>query len=859
MLSAIAARKAAAAVAAASSGDEAKSFTPSTSASTSTSSIPQTSSSPKSMPTLSSKRKRSQGALSDISTPLQTLATSPSASLTEKKRKKDFSLKKSQKPPALKPRYFELQTQVTARTTEVEDGFHRQEDTIVLDDDEEDWDNSDVEDDGIVEKGVEGREDTTTTTRKEKTTRSYSPSQPIPLNDSSEDEEVVQAGSSTQPGRPQLLTTFIPISGQNTFYLSADEVSYILPSQNATPATLVALNSSDTLTLLGTYRLTVVRGSIEIGGAFLYSRSSHNVFAPRSSPLPCIHVLSTSSSSTRLPPKFQNVSGDCALIVLQELHTGVEGLGQVCRTFDGVFSVHPRDVLNREDEDLQLKGVQIVTHQSKHLSPLIIPSSWKHALDEVYTGSQDEIEMDVDENIQESPPKIYLVKGPKKIGKSSFARTLVNRLLSRHKQIAYLDLDPGQSEFTPGGLLALTIVSDPIFGPPFTHPTIPIRAHFLGAFSPKTSPGLYVEGLKDLVQFWARDVQQHVAATTNPLVVNTMGWAKGLGADLSKRVQDILLDGLAEVSFEASLAFGSGNGKQPANMHLYEFDQSQTMYQIPPPPPPSNRYAFFGHGVTSTSLFSSLHTPPQIQIHQIEPAPGSDSTTSTFSAADHRAINIMSYFHAVFPSNTSISSEAYAPSSVTAFQWDTSLPLLARPPYQVDVGHAIDRVFLIGVSEAGEVVREEIERVLGGAVVALVKCEPGTLDEVQSKEMKTKIPYFPSSASPASYPSPSNSFTIGLALLRSVAPGGSHLHILTPIPNTILASAPAARVLIKGEMELPMWGMVDFRSLGRKQQSSGDVVDCQRDTPFLQWDKPVGVGAEKRRVRRNLMRKGQGV
>ncbi|KAJ3767747.1 hypothetical protein FB446DRAFT_313909 [Lentinula raphanica] len=542
-----------------------------------------------------------------------------------------------------------------------------------------------------------------------------------------------------------------------------------------------------------------------------------------------------------------------------------------------------------EQHVLRLQGVRIINQQTKYLSPLDMPSSWDRALDGVHLPTENTTDND-------SPPNIYLVTGPKKVGKSSFARALSNRLLSRHHQVAYLDLDPGQSEFTPGGLLALSLISRPILGPPFTHPTIPARSHFLGAFSPKASPGLYIESVKDLVQFWARELgwgtgQHQRQGNAVPLVVNTMGWTKGLGADLMSTIQDILLDGLSQVSFEASLAFGTiiGRGelskeeadiKLPTLLHSYEFDQQQTAYPTQSIPLPS--YPFSGNTIISASgnaIISASYAPQNqfpVQIHPIEPVPIPDSSSSvipsylsSYTAADHRAISIMSYFHAIFPSSPSPDYPRFHdspfPSSVTASTWDTSLPLLARPPYQVDVERAIDRVFLRGVGEAGEVVQEEIERVLGGAVISLISCESGTLDDLtlsHSKRQVTKIPYIPS-ASPASYPSPSNSTAIGLALIRSVVPGGMHLHVLTPLPLNVIETA---RVIIKGEMELPIWGFVDSRNTGtRKERGSGGARggdnedNVHREVPFLQWDRVVGLGAEKRRVRRNLMRKGQGV
>lgn len=89
---------------------------------------------------------------------------------------------------------------------------------------------------------------------------------------------------------------------------------------------------------------------------------------------------------------------------------------------------------------------------------------------------------DLGEDVQDTET-VCLVKGAKRTGKSTFARTLVNKLLeryalsppqesfynlcwwsSRYSRVAFLETDVGQSEFTPGGMVALTIVDRPIFG-----------------------------------------------------------------------------------------------------------------------------------------------------------------------------------------------------------------------------------------------------------------------------------------------------------------------------------------------------------------------------------------------------------
>lgn len=53
---------------------------------------------------------------------------------------------------------------------------------------------------------------------------------------------------------------------------------------------------------------------------------------------------------------------------------------------------------------------------------------------------------------------VFVVAGSKNLGKSTFARLLVNRLLNSHKQVAYMDTDLGQPELTvPGDFVLYTI------------------------------------------------------------------------------------------------------------------------------------------------------------------------------------------------------------------------------------------------------------------------------------------------------------------------------------------------------------------------------------------------------------------
>ncbi|KAG5728254.1 Polynucleotide 5'-hydroxyl-kinase GRC3 [Termitomyces sp. T112] len=642
------------------------------------------------------------------------------------------------------------------------------------------------------------------------TSRRWSPS--IPLNDSSDEEadtiSFAAPPTTVSPNNgtdtPAILSTFDSIPDQNTFFLQPTEVSSLHLEGDAphhANATVVALRPEETLCLLGTYVFSVLQGSIMFSGVTLSSSPNiYRVFAPRSAPLPVFEGIDGSGAIPhirQLPPAIHCViSTPVALVLLQELRSGVEGLGNICRTFDSVFE--PSRWQKSHISPLKLSGVHVVRSQTKDIQVFELSVSWRRALPSISPSND---------------TSIHLVKGPKKSGKSTFARTLVNTLLSQYQKVAYLECDIGQSEFTPGGIVALNVLSTPLFGPPFTHPTLPYSAHYVGAMTPRSSPSLYLAAVQAILETYRLDIQTPAISWRTsdadtrisdsiPLVVNTMGWNKGLGADLTIKLQEMI---------------------QPTDIYEIEtpFD--------PAWPTPAPR-----------DVAASSHPT---RTHLLRPAPAS-ILSANYSATDHRSLSIMSYFHVIFSNSTPTADEF---PQTTGLTWHTSLPLCALPPYEVDCARSFDKVILTGAGTE-DVVPSEIARVLNGSLVALVSCAPGTLDlDLDSETLASRIPY----TQGCEAPSPALSRCLGLALVRSVSPlePQTQMHVLTPLPPKLLSKC---RVLVKGELELPIWGMLDYREEGDEVAGveSGKV-------PFLQWGKGEGVGGERRRIRRNLMRRAQ--
>ncbi|KAG5649462.1 hypothetical protein H0H81_003675 [Sphagnurus paluster] len=746
-------------------------------------------------------RKAAQAALRDATVPMdsQPGPTTSAPVLEAPTPKKPTSKRKSSTQTSKPPKRKKEKPKAPPRYFDEPDSFQDQDDVIVIDSDSDE-----------VDEQEDFRE-------QPPMKRRWSPS--LPLNDSS-DEGDMDADLDVSfsvlpttavpkvPTTTEVLSTFHPSPNQNTFFLDVAEVSALQLESNA-PGTLIALHSEETICLLGTYTFTVLQGSINHSGVLLSpSRRCHRVFAPRSSPLPLIEGQDSARAIQNIRNLPQSIhpliARPITLVLLQELHSGVEGLGRICRTFDGVFAPS-RWQRSTVSDELQLSGVHLVCpcqeskslltvpqiqSQTRDIQPFELSPSWSRAIASSTTADL-------------TQASVHLIKGPKNSGKSSFARTLVNNLLKKYHTVAYLDCDLGQSEFTPGGMVSLNLVSRPIFGPPFTHPTLPHAAHYIGAATPRATPALYLAAIQALLETYRLDIQvpadlpeeeddeeEERIVDAIPLVINTMGWTKGLGADLTRSIQEMA-----------------------APSDVYELDATYA------PPPPTH----------------AAPGAPAHRQHLLQPIPPSVLATA-YTAADYRALNMLSYFHAVFPPSAPSTS-----SSLSLFQdsqartWQTTLPLRAVPPYAVSTAQALDAVILVGAGSE-DVVPEEIGRVLNGAIVGLVECIPGTLDVGPKREQG---PPYTQAAAP---PPPTSSGCVGVALVRAVSPQETELHVITPLPHHLLTRS---RVLVKGELELPVWGMLDFREVGEEQ------------VPYLQWGKSEGLGGQRRRVRRNLMRKGQ--
>lgn len=255
----------------------------------------------------------------------------------------------------------------------------------------------------------------------------------------------------------------------------------------ASDLTLYAL--SDPLVLAGHYFLVVLKGAVEVNGTVIEASLRE---IPVSCPLPPFYAIKPARSFVQASYLANDSHRDAATVV----------------------GIKPNPLTNFSKLASPFKSLfpeLTVVSDRPELQPF---KSWKSLSSQIDHGH-----------------KVVLL-GPKNSGKSSLGRYLINQRIAKNQHVYYLDLDPGQGEFTPPGTLALCKVTDFVFGPPYSHCGFDnvVKAHSLGYVSPMDTPARYLDIFRDLYDKFLS------VAENETLIVNTPGWTKGLGLELNSDV-----------------------------------------------------------------------------------------------------------------------------------------------------------------------------------------------------------------------------------------------------------------------------------------------------------------------------------
>jgi len=432
-------------------------------------------------------------------------------------------------------------------------------------------------------------------------------------------------------------------------------------------------------------------------------------------------------------------------------------------------------------------------------------------------------------------PERVVVCGAKSVGKSTYVRYLVNKIMTsctdrngKRKRVAILDCDVGQPELGPPGLITLTILERPLLSPPHTHMICKGQAQdsacphgketnfeaapghastrFFGHVSAKADPSSYVAAIASLLSQYETLVKKQYQDERNqhdafPLVVNTSGWVKGMGFEILSSIVDAVKPG------HIIQIVGAARSK---------------FFDLTP-------HAFEGRSIHVVEAFGSMSRLPteqditQPQSRSVSPAPPSitagvdraaesavltkqkpnaadtPTTGSTVPATSTlRSLRFASYFLGGYK-HLLASGAKFWPSAGGIFDahCNVASKLAAMKPYVVPFRSVYCSVPTLAEYQGRVEANDLILKSLNGAIVGLCHWSADPEKQVLGALDGCSVHAAPLNLNTALLP------CVGLGLIRGVDRSRQCFYVLTPIaPEQLRNRAP--NVLVRAGIQVPI-------------------------------------------------------
>lgn len=293
---------------------------------------------------------------------------------------------------------------------------------------------------------------------------------------------------------------------------------------------LIILNDDSGFYFKGKLQIKVLRGKLEILGHTLVPGNKFvSVYSPRGYSLLDAHGYKGDAEEVIADKLLAEgvgfdesklVTGDCVFVVKKLSETWTSFLQKNLNVKTKLNLLHRDQNIPEEwQNDEEIVDVEKVLdvnllHPANSNSRLFrVGDNWDLALTSVEIAHKNSV------------TPMLVVAGGKGVGKSTFSRWLTNKLLIR-SPVVFLDLDPGQAELSVPGYLSVGIISQPFLGPNFCNVDRPLEMSlYLGDINVANCPGRFSKLTKTLIDF----VKEDARFQNLPVVVNTMGWCRGVG------------------------------------------------------------------------------------------------------------------------------------------------------------------------------------------------------------------------------------------------------------------------------------------------------------------------------------------
>jgi polynucleotide 5'-hydroxyl-kinase GRC3/NOL9 len=340
--------------------------------------------------------------------------------------------------------------------------------------------------------------------------------------------------------------------------------------------------------------------------------------------------------------------------------------------------------------------------------------------------------------------------GAKASGKSTFNRVLCNHFHSwtSIKECQFLDIDPGQPEFSPSGHVSLVEVSGYILGPPLAHSASEqspryktLRSHTIAATSFKDDPEHYRACVLDLARY---------LDDRYPVIVNACGWVTGIGANM---IRDLV-----------------------ENLNISDVVLMEPL---------------------DHNLVQSLHPQnAKWSIHKISRRPPKPSARTS---AEQRAMQTMAYFHSrQMDVNGSLRWSGKSINKIRSWIVSYDEPnagILAAMSY----GQQPDPEFLAEVLDGSFVTINLVEGEEENKLREVIDATPEGLPFVKPDDQGISRTL-----------DPAHSQCVGLGLIRAIDAANKQIHLVTPLQERQIAEIMEKTVvLVRGSFDPPEWAYLE--------------------------------------------------
>lgn len=686
---------------------------------------------------------------------------------------------------------------------------------------------------------------------------------------------------------------------------------------------ILRIPQGECMSLVGAAMLRVLHGSLFVNGLELQPGTSEMLLCPLTDPLPILRGgagLGSEVQRDAASDLFDKGTSGSTVLLEPLGDLGLEDLSGVCAIAgqDPFCAVVPAGQSYQNDlGSRHISFLKLITRaEAESGGYTFFRSSPSWDLEYSHLAQR------FSEVAQGNVAQVFLTRGPKGAGKSTFGRSVLNTLLGaraksgvrpkdlRCRDVAYLDLDLGQGEFGVPGTVALYRFSNgkghqlPLISPSWLSSLgiLPVKSYYLGQTTPRDIPTLYLDSVEKLVASYNAQMRGEGV----PLVVNTMGWNKGLGTELNARIEQLI---------------------QPHRIYdLFALQDPWSPLPALPEPWTAAPYCDgFGRVVAPGARVIPLQAMGMDALRETTTGEGTNTTEATsrrkaLTAADQRSLSVMTHLH--------YWSTACA-DGVPRPRWVFSTSLIHRPPFVVDVARALrGGIHMIPQSATPAHDVHQTMASLNGEIVGLAlvsaaddAVEPNGTTANAQDDVLTSMAAWRSAMQRPLLSNKSDVDLICLALVRSIDTEAGELHLVcspdaltrlweeeeeddndrhdeAPLPSTarparsrrqlalLKAADPCGSGATNGSSTLvdtPVWAFLDRHSIRKALRGrlgvSGAVASAaaaaQADDsltmcgvsfdalPYLQWPEAAHegsesvIGGEKRRIRRNLMRKGQ--